>query len=277
MDMQKRLIDTELSVLESGVWGTIGNYSVSAAKALADYSGASYGLLCHSYDAAYEAVLRHCGARFDENLTSDATVVAKVSAPADSLVAVCVGSTPVFVDVCESCGMIRPKTLQALLESIELPVRAVVLDYLVGRKEDYKLSRVYDICREKQIPLIINVGGYIGARHEGKSLTDFCDAAIFTLGKGSAIDVGMSGLVLTNDMGVFQGTFAYHNCGRGFGEGASLVMNDIVGGDLRVTEWTAAAAQIILEEGAFATPAPLCQECMEGQPIFDTPYVKKQL
>ena len=223
MDMQKKLIETEISVLESGVWGTIGKYSVSAAKALADYSGAKYGLLCHSYDAAYEAVLRHCGARFAETQTSDATVVGEVSAPADSLVAVCVGSTPVFSDVCENCGMIRPKNLEAFLEGVKLPVRALVLDYLVGRKEDYKLSRVYEICREKKIPLILNVGGYIGARHEGKPLTDFCDAAIFTLGEGSAINVGMSGLVLTNDMGLFQGTFAYHNCGRGFGEGASLV------------------------------------------------------
>ena len=192
MDMQKRLIETELSVLESGVWGTIGTYSVSAAKALAEYSGAKHGLLCHSYDAAYEAVLRHFGARFNENQTSDATVVAEVSAPADSLVAVCVGSTPVFADVCETCGMIRPKNLEALLESIELPVRALVLDYLVGRKEDYKLARVQEICRERNIPLILNVGGYIGARHEGRPLTDFCDAAIFNLGKGSAIDVGMS-------------------------------------------------------------------------------------
>jgi dTDP-4-amino-4,6-dideoxygalactose transaminase len=173
--------------------------------------------------------------------------------------------------------MIRPKNLEAFLESIELPIRAVVLDYLVGKKEDYKLSRVYEICREKKIPLILNVGGYIGARHEGKPLTDFCDAAIFTLGKGSAIDVGMSGLVLTNDMAIFQGAFAYHNCGRGFGEGASLVMNDIVGGDLRVTEWTAAAAQIILEEGTLATPTPLVQDRMKGQPVFDTAYVKKQL
>ena len=277
MDMQKKLIETEISVLESGVWGTIGKYSVSAAKALADYSGAKYGLLCHSYDAAYEAVLRHCGARFAETQTSDATVVGEVSAPADSLVAVCVGSTPVFSDVCENCGMIRPKNLEAFLEGVELPVRALVLDYLVGRKEDYKLSRVYEICREKKISLILNVGGYIGARHEGKPLTDFCDAAIFTLGEGSAINVGMSGLVLTNDMGLFQGTFAYHNCGRGFGEGASLVMNNIVGGDLRVTEWTAAAAQIILEEGALATPTPLAQERMKGQPVFDSTYVKKQL
>ena len=277
MDMQKRLIETELSVLESGVWGTVGKYSVSSAKALADYSGSQYGLLCHSYDAAYEAVLRHFGARFGEDQTSDATVVAEISAPADSLVAVCVGSTPVFADVCETCGMIRPKNLEALLEGIELPIRAVVLDYLVGRKEDYKLARVYEICRERKIPLILNVGGYIGARHEGKPLTDYCDAAIFTLGKGSAIDVGMSGLVLTNDMGVFQGAFAYHNCGRGFGEGASLVMNDIVGGDLRVTEWTAAVAQIILEEGALAAPKPLAQAKMKGQPVFDTPYVKKQL
>lgn len=277
MDMQKRLIDTELSVLESGVWGTIGGYSVSAAKALAEYSGANFGLLCHSYDAAYEAVLRHFGARFDERQISDATVVGEVSAPADSLVAVCVGSTPVFADVCENCGMIRPKTLAAFLENVNLPVRAVVLDYLVGKKEDYKLSRVYEICREKKIPLILNVGGYIGARHEGKPLTDFCDAAIFDLGKGSAIDVGMSGLILTNEMGIFQGAFAYHNCGRGFGEGASLVMNDIVGGDLRVTEWTAAAAQILLEQGALATPTPLRRERMRGQPVFDTPYVKKQL
>ena len=199
-----------------------------------------------------------------------------VSAPADSLVAVCVGSTPVFTDVCETCGMMRPKNLEAFLEGIDLPIRAVVLDYLVGRKEDYKLARVQEICREKKIPLILNVGGYIGARHEGKPVTDYCDAAIFTLGKGSAIDVGMSGLVLTNDMGIFQGAFAYHNCGRGFGEGASLVMNDIVGGDLRVTEWTAAAAQIVLEEGALATPTPMVQEKMKGQPVFDTPYVKKQ-
>jgi dTDP-4-amino-4,6-dideoxygalactose transaminase len=173
--------------------------------------------------------------------------------------------------------MIKPKMLADLLDGITLPVRAVVLDYLVGRKEDYKLSRVYEICRERKIPLILNVGGYIGARHEGKPLTDLCDAAIFTLGEGSAINVGMSGLVLTNDMGLFQGTFAYHNCGRGFGEGASLVMNNIVGGDLRVTEWTAVAAQIMLEEGALATPTPLAQECMKGQPVFDTTYVKKQL
>lgn len=277
MDMQKRLIETELSVLESGVWGTVGKYSVSAAKALAEYSGANYGLLCHSYDAAYEAVLRHFGARFDANQTSDVTVVGEVSFPADSLVAVCVGSTPVFVDVCENCGMIRPKNLEAFLQTVQQPVRALVLDYLVGKKEDYKLARVYEICREKKIPLILNVGGYIGARHEGKPLTDFCDAAIFSLGTGSAINVGMSGLVLTNDMAVFQGAFAYHNCGRGFGEGASLVMNNIVGGDLRVTEWTAAAAQILLEEGVLATPEPLVQQRMKGQPVFDTPYVKKQL
>ena len=276
MDMQ-RLIDTEMQVLNSGVWGTIGKYSVSAAKALAEYSGAKFGLLCHSYDAAYEAVLRHFGARFGASQTSDATVVGEISAPSDSLVAVCVNSTPVFADVCDTCGMIKPKLLADLLESVELPVRAVVLDYLVGRKEDYKLARVYEICRAKNIPLILNVGGYIGARHEGKPLTDYCDAAIFTLGKGSAIDVGMSGLVLTNDMGIFQGTFAYHNCGRGFGEGASLVMNDIVGGDLRVTEWTAAAAQIILEDGVFATPTPMVQEKMKGQPVFDTTYVQKQL
>ena len=63
MDMQKRLIDTEISVLESGVWGTIGKYSVSAAKALAEYSGANYGLLCHALERVKQ-VMRPWLARF---------------------------------------------------------------------------------------------------------------------------------------------------------------------------------------------------------------------
>jgi hypothetical protein len=46
-------------------------------------------------------------------------------------------------------------------------------------------------------------------------------------------------------------------------------MDNIIGGDLRVTEWTAAAAQTILESGELATPAPMTLVKMKGQPVFD--------
>lgn len=268
MDMNK-LEKIELDVLESGVWGTVGPYSVSAAKALADYTGGKFAVLCHSYDAAYEAVLRHFGARLANLPHGDVTVVGEISCPSDSLVALCVGSDAEFCPVCDTCGMISPKAVETAIEGAKLPVRAVVVDYLAEKADKYPLERVYEICKAREIPLIINAGGAIGVRHGYKALTELCDATLYTLGEGSAIDVGMSGLIVTDSEAVQQGSFAYHNCGRGFGEGCSLVMDNIIGGDLRVTEWTAAAAQTILESGELAAPAPMTLVKMKGQPVFD--------
>lgn len=259
----------ELEVLESGVWGTVGPYSVSAAKALSEYTGGKFGVLCHSTDAAYEAVLRHFGARLADMPHGDVTVVGEMSVPADSLVALCVGSTPEFCPVCDKCGMISPKALDETLKNATSPVRAVVVDYIAEKGDEYPLERVLEICRSHEVPLILNLGGHIGVRHGGKALTALCDAVIYSLGEGSAIDVGMSGLIVTDSETIQQGSFAYHNCGRGFGEGCSLVMDNILGGDLRVTEWTAVAAQTILESGSLATPKPLRLEMMKGQPVFD--------
>lgn len=268
MDINK-LEKVELEVLECGTWGTVGPYSVSAAKALADYTGGKFAVLCHSYDAAYEAVLRHFGARLAALPHGDVTVVGETSYPSDSLVALCVGSAPEFCSVCDTCGMISPKSVMAAIEGAKLPVRAVVVDYLPEKADKYPLEKIYEICKTKEIPLIVNAGGAIGVRHGDKALTELCDAVVYNLGEGSAINVGMSGLIVTDSEAVQQGSFAYHNCGRGFGEGCSLVMDNILGGDLRVTEWTAAAAQTILESGELATPAPMTLVKMKGQPVFD--------
>jgi len=268
MDMDK-LEKVEFEVLDSGVWGTVGPYSVSAAKALADYTGGKFGVLCHSYDAAYEAVLRHFGARLAALPHGDVTVIGETSCPSDSLVALCAGSEPEFCTVCDTCGMISPKAVEAAIDGAKLPVRAVVVDYLPEKAEKYPLEKVYEICKAKEIPLVVNAGGAIGARHGDKALTELSDAVLYTLGEGSAIDVGMSGLIVTDSEAVQQGSFAYHNCGRGFGAGCSLVMDNIIGGDLRVTEWTAAAAQTILESGDLKTPAPMTLVKMKGQPVFD--------
>ena len=157
-------------------------------------------------------------------------------------------------------------------------VRAVVIDYLAQEAcaADYPLERLQAQCTERAIPLVINAGGSLGATHAGRPLSAFCDAVIYSLGAGSAIDVGMGGLVVTDREDVYAGAFAYHNCGRGFGDGCSLDMDDIVGGDLRVSEWIAAAALEILAQGALATPAPRALVKMKGQPVFESDYAKKQ-
>lgn len=274
---QKELNELELAILNSGKWGTIAPYSISAASALADFTGAKRALLCHSADAAYEAVLRHLGARFSDLPHGDGVIVGACSAPQNALVALCVGSEPIFAPVCESCGMVSPRALEALLEESGTPVRAVVIDYLAEREgaENYPLDRVKAICRDHGVPLVINAGGCVGARHKGQPLTAYADAVFYSLGKGSAVDAGGGGFVTTDNDALWAGAFAYHNCGRAFGVGCSLVMDNILGGDMRVTEWVSAVAEEILRSGALAIPTPRTMADMKDQPVFRSEYAKK--
>lgn len=272
------LIQKEIETLNSGVWGTIGPHSTAAAKALADYTGAAYGLLCHSEGAAYETVLRYFGAGLCQLSHGDVVLVGESSMPADSMGAICVGSTPIFCPVCERCGMIRPKGLEEILENASLPIRAVVVDYFAERPmaETYKLDVISKICHDRGVHLVLMAGGCIGARHADKPLTAYADAVVYSLGEGSAVDAGDGGFIATDDPSVWGGVFAYHNCGRTPGAGCSLVMDNI-GGDMRVTEWISVVVEEILRQNAMQTPIPRTPVYMKDQPVFETEYAKKQM
>lgn len=270
------LMQKEMETLNSGVWGTIGPHSTAAAEALADYTGAAHGLLCHSESAAYETVLRYFGAGLCDLPRGDVVLVGECSMPLDSLGALCVGASPVFCSVCDRCGMIRPKGLEEMLKNASAPIRAVVVDYYAERPEaeQYKLEKISAICREHGVRLILMAGGCIGVRHGDQPLTAYADAVIYSLGEGSVVDAGGGGFVATDDPSVWGGVFAYHNCGRTPGAGCSLVMDNI-GGDMRVTEWIAAAVQEILKQGVLREPTPRTPVLMKGQPVFENEYAKK--
>ncbi len=259
----------ELAVLSCGGWGTINARSVSAAAALADLVGAKHALLCHSYDAAYEAVLRHFGIAH-----GDRVAVGAYCQSCDALVPVCAGAMPAFAENCASCGMISPDALDSLLTETE-NVRCAVVALLPEHMDAYPLSRVCEVCRKHGVGLVLNAGGYFSLKKDGKPLASFADAVLYSHEEGSEIYTGKGGLVVTDDTDVYAGAFAYHNCGRGFGDGCSLNVDDIVGGDLRVTEWTAAAAEVILQTGDFCAPAPRKLERMAEQPVFESSYTKK--
>ncbi|MCQ2428862.1 MAG: DegT/DnrJ/EryC1/StrS family aminotransferase [Clostridia bacterium] len=260
----------ELDILDSGVWGTIGPRSVSAAAALASFAGASRGLLCHSADAAYESLLRAFGcAHGDKIVTTD------LCSPSHVLVAVCTGTAPLFCPADEEIPCLPdPDALDVLLTD---GVRAVVADFASEQADTdrYPLDKLADVCRTHRVPLILDVGGCLKAKWRGQPLTAYCDAAVFNLGKGSELYAGMGGLVATDSEEIAAGAFAYHNCGRGPGDGCSLNFDEIVGGDFRVTEWTAGAAKLLLSQEAFAEAAPrlLCR--MKEQPLYDTDYFRK--
>ena len=98
---------------------------------------------------------------------------------------------------------------------------------------------------------------------------------IYSLGEGSEADCGGGGFIATNDISVHSGAFAYHNCGRSFGEGCTLNCDTLIGGDARITEWNAAQAEF-----AIASPgkAALPERCrMPDQPVFRSEYARKMI
>ena len=264
-----QLEKNELDVLACGGWGTINAHSISAAASLAAFVGAKAALLCHSFDAAYEALLRHFGAAYGDRIA-----VGAYCQSSDALVPVCAGAMPVFVANCEGCGMIAPDALQTALDNTPA-VRAVVVDLLPEHIDAYPLGTIRDICRTHSTPLILNAGGYFSLTKDGTPLTAYADAVLYSLEAGSEIYAGKGGLIATDDDTVFAGAFAYHNCGRAPGEGCTLNVDAIVGGDLRVTEWTATAAESVLASGTLFPPAPRTLEHMADQPVFRSDYARK--
>ena len=268
--MNPALEALETDILESGVWGTIGPRSVEAADKLAAFFGGKHGLLCHSADAAYESVLRAVGcAHGDRILTTD------LCSPSHVLVAACTGASPVFCPADNEIPSLPDP--DALTEYLTDGVRAVVADFTFecDHTDLYPLDRLCAVCRAHNVPLVLDAGGCVTAKWRGEALTTYADAVIVGFGKGSELYAGMGGLVATDSADMMAGAFAYHNCGRAPGDGCTLNFDDIVGGDFRVTEWTAGAALLLLEEKAFTSPAPrpLCR--MREQPLYGTDYFGK--
>lgn len=261
----------ERGILDSGVWGTIGPHSLSGAAALAACVGATYGLLCHSADAAYESLLRAFGCAH-----GDSVAMPCVCSPSHVLIGVITGVMPVFCADMAVSAMPDPDAFEALLTP---DIRVAVVDFPTEcdeiDTESYPLDRLFDVCHRHGVPLILDAGGVITAKWHGQALVKYADAVVYSFGKGSQLYAGMGGLVATDSPDVYSGAFAYHNCGRSPGEGCTLNFDDIVGGDFRVTEWTAGAAELLLSLGDFSMPVPRTLCDMRNQPLYGTDYCRK--
>ena len=248
MDFSKVLKEKENAVL-MGQWGTIGPCSLEAGAKLAKLTGGSYGLLCHSYEAAYESVLRHFGIR-----QGTCVLVAAVSVPSDAILPKLLGSAPVFL------SKIAPEKITDAIRSFK--PAALILD---AAGHETSLPALYQCCRREGVPFIVNAEGVF--RRE-TNLSKYADAVLYSLEKGSEIDAGKGGLVVTDSEPVYAGAYAYHNCGRSFGEGCSLDIDGYIGGDLRVTEWTSAVALAILETGSYARHETSRAVLLTDEPVF---------
>lgn len=235
---------TMTDVLNSGSWGTIGPHSLSGARALAEDCGAGYCLLTHSGSAAYETLLRAF-----ETVHGDLIITSSYSNPMLSLVPVCMGAAPLFCDIEPGSVLISTESLSKTLENADiLHVKAVVVDFIGGICPD--IAAVSKICKEFNLPLVLNAGDASNILYNGKPLTKYADAVIYNLDETSALNIGNGGAVLTDNADIFTGASAHHHCGNSINVGSKLDLREIVGGDFRITEFQACLVAETIPEAA---------------------------
>ena len=225
--------DRIISVLHSGIWGTIGPYSLKAAELMARYSGAELCLLTHSAGSALEAALRSIGVYRGDSVIIPAT--------ATLMVRTCPNLTGAGTVLCGREGQkTTPSDIEEAVRS-NAGIKCAVLDY----DSTDKLDEISHYLSSNGIPLVLWMGGVLRKEYKAKPLSSWVTAVICSFAEESDIYAGNAGALLTNNRKIYDGAFAAHNCGRVPGDGATLEFDDAIGGNMRITEWQAA---IIFDE-----------------------------
>ena len=221
-------IETLKQVLHSGVWGTIGPYSLQAAELLAKHTGAGHCLLTYSGGTALEAALRAVGAYHGVGVLVPATG-AKVVRLCPNLT----GAVPV---TCGSgSGKIGLADVKAAV-SADPALKCAVID--IETVEE--LQEIREFLGDAKIPLILWAGGRLISEYRGIPLCGLADAVVYSFGKGADIYAGVAGALVTDSEEMFCAAYAAHNCGRAPGGAVSVFTDGSVGGNMRITEWQAA-------------------------------------
>ena len=227
-----------LEAVLNGAWGTIGPKSIASAELIAKRLNVNHGLLLHSASAALEAQLRALEIGY-----GDEVIVASYGDPIDSMTVAAVGATPVFADIDPDFVVLSPESVKKAMTS---KTKAVITDIPGGNPCDAK--KLADLCGESGAKLIINLGDGYDSLYDGLFLTHYAWGTVLNLSDGCAVSAGAGGAVVNNDKDAYCACFAYHNCGRAPGDGSTLVMDDILGGNMRITEWQAAMVEAGISE-----------------------------
>jgi len=225
-------------VLNSGIWGTIGPKSESAAQLIARRVSGRYGLLTYSASAALEVQLRSL-----EIVYGDEVIVASYSDPMDVMVVANVGATPVFADIDPDTATLSTASVQAALSD---KTKGIIVDAIGGNPCDMK--GLADLCNQNGVKIILNLGDGYNTLLNGKPLSQYAYGTIVDLSDGQALSAGEGGALIHHDEAAYMAGFAFHNCGRYPGAGNTLDMDTILGGDYRIAEWQAAMAEAGIDE-----------------------------
>ncbi len=217
-----------LEVLRSGCWGIGGTKVVEFEQRFAAFQDARFGVCVPNGTLALQMSLQALGiGPGDEVITTPYTFIATASAALQQ------GAVPVFVDIDLDSYTLDPAQIEA---AITPDTKAIVPVHLAGRPAD--MDAIMHVAGRYGLRVLEDACQAWGASWRGRKVGAIGDLGCFSFQSSKNVSAGEGGIVVTNDEVLAELCWSLHNVGR-VRHGA-WYQHEIIGGNLRMTEWQAA-------------------------------------
>jgi len=215
-------------VIESGVWGTGGEFTTRAAQMMAEYHGAKYAVALSAGTTALEVALRALGVGVgDEVIVPPYTFIATASS------VIAAGGVPVFVDIEPDTLNIDPARIE---EAITEYTKAIIAVHIGGAPAD--MDAIMEIAGKHDLKVVEDCAQAHGAEYQGRRVGALGHAGAFSFQSSKNVTAGEGGMVLTNDPEVYSRAWSTVNVGR-VPEGA-WYDHRVMGWNYRLTQFQGA-------------------------------------
>ena len=192
------------AVLDSGVWGTGGEWTQRATQMMCEYHGARYGVALSSGTTALDVALRSVGVKpGSEVIVPPYTFIATASS------VISVGAIPIFVDIDPDSFNLDPTKIE---DAITEHTSAIIAVHIGGSPA--AMDEIMAIARAHGLKVVEDCAQAHGAVYKGRKVGAIGDAGAFSFQSSKNVTAGEGGMVLTNDADVFSRSWSIHNCGR---------------------------------------------------------------
>lgn len=225
-----------LEVLRSGNWSILSGTKVSEFNArFSRFQGAKYGVSVPNGTLALEMALEALGVGLgDEVITTAYTFVATATA------VLSMGARPVFIDIDPNTNNIDPASIEAAITS---RTKVIMPVHIGGAPCD--MDAISDISERYGIPILEDACQAWGASWRSRPVGSIGICGAFSFQESKNITAGEGGITVTNNREVYDRMWAIHEVGRYPAD--SVQTDQLIGRDLRMTEWQGAILLAQLE------------------------------
>ncbi len=199
-------INAVSEVVRSGKWGNpdCGDLVKAFENEFASFCGTKYALSCVNGSVAIRLALIACGVKpGDEVIVPPYTFIATASVV---LEANCV---PVFVDIDPDTYNIDPSKIE---NAITKRTKAIIPVHFAGQSCD--MDKIMAIAKKHSLRVIEDACHGHGAEYKGKKLGSIGDAGCFSFQSSKNLTSGEGGIVITNDVKLYDMMNSLRNVGR---------------------------------------------------------------